>query len=172
MTTAISNEADREKLRQIQTLFEGAVENNSIEDIRPFTHADFSFVSFTDKVFTDFDSFKRQWDITRKKMVGNGRFSTRLNPEPTLFTDDIAIAHGKANNTMIDNKGHQFDFTNHWTVIFKRHNTEWKVLRAHNSLDPFTNPMLVHGVKRKMMTFGLLSFVAGMILSSVFYYLF
>jgi len=167
-----NNERDREALLQLQALFEKAVENNSIEDVRAFTHADFSFVSFTDKSFNDFDSFKQQWDITRKQMVGSGRFATQLNPEPTFFMGDIAVARGNASNTMVDNKDIQYDFCSHWTVIFIRDKEEWKVLRVHNSLDPFANPMLVHGVKRKMMTFGLVSFAVGIILSSTLYYLF
>ena len=166
-----NNEVDRVQLRNLQALFEKAVEKNNIEEIRNFIHPDFSFVSFTDKVFNDFDSFKQQWDITRKKMVGSGRFSTRLNPEPTLFSDGIAIASGNASNSMVDHKGQQFNFSNHWTVIFKRVNDEWKVLRAHNSLDPFGNPMLINGVKNKVMKYSLLSFIGGVMVCSIVSYL-
>ncbi|VAW70425.1 hypothetical protein MNBD_GAMMA09-2122 [hydrothermal vent metagenome] len=163
--------AERDKLRELQAIFEKAVKNNTIEDIRPFTHPDFSFVSFTDKSFSDFDSFKQQWDLTRKNMVGNGSFTTQLNPSPTLFTDDTAIASGNAKNTLIDSNGQQYDFTNNWTVIFKRVNNEWKVLRAHNSLDPFNNPMLISGIKRNILKYCLFAFFSGAILCSAAIYL-
>jgi len=163
-------ETEREKLRELQLVFEKAVEENNIEDIRPFTHPDFSFVSFTDKEFKDFDAFKQQWGITRKQMLGSGRFSTQLNPQPTLFLDDVAIASGNAKNSMVDSKGQHYEFTNHWTVIFKRSNDEWKVLRAHNSLDPFANPMLIHGVKRKLLNLGLFAFIGGALVSSIINY--
>lgn len=163
-------ENEREKLRKLQLVFEKAVAENSIEDIRPFTDPEFTFVSFTDREFKDFDAFKKQWDITREKMVGSGRFSTQLNPQPTIFMQDIAIASGNAVNSMVDNKGQHYDFNNHWTVIFKRINDEWKVLRAHNSLDPFANPMLVNGVKRKLINFSLLAFISGALVSSILSY--
>ncbi len=163
--------ADREKLRALQDIFEKAVENNTIEDIRPFIHPDFSFVSFTDKSFSDFDSFKHQWDLTRREMLGSGRFSTQLNPSPTLFIDDTAVASGNAQNTLINNNGQRYDFTNNWTVIFRRVQGEWKVLRAHNSLDPFNNPMLVSGVKRNILKYSMIAFFSGAVLCSAFFYL-
>jgi len=163
--------ADREELRAIQKVFESSVENNAIEDIRSFVHPDFSFVSFTDKSFSSFDAFKSQWEITRKKMVGAGSFSSQLNPEPTLFIDDIAISHGNANNTLIDAKGCRYDFTNQWTVVFKRLDGDWKVLRAHNSLDPFNNPMLVSGVKQKIVKYSVLAFIGGAVLCSISSYM-
>jgi len=163
---------ERDKLRELQGVFEKAVKDNTIENMRPFIHPEFSFVSFTDKSFDDFDSFKQQWDLTRKEMVGSGHFSTQLNPAPTLFIDDIAIAHGNAKNSLLNTRGQSFNFTNNWTVIFKRLDGEWKVLRAHNSLDPFSNPMLVNGVKQKIIKYSLLSFSGGILLCSILSYLF
>ncbi len=165
------HKTDREKLRILKGIFEDAVENNSIEDMRPFVHPDFSFVSFTDRSFSDFDAFKKQWEITRKNMVGTGNFSTSLNPEPTLFIDNIAVSYGNADNKLVDKKGNHFEFQNHWTVIFRRVDDEWKVLRAHNSLNPFSNPMLASGVKNKVIKYSLLSFLGGAILCSMLVFL-
>lgn len=164
-------ETEREKLQLLKSIFENAVENNSIEDMKEHVHPDFSFVSFTDKSFDNFDAFKKQWDITRKQMIGSGSFTTHLNPEPTLFIDDIAISYGKAENKLVDSKGQCFQFENHWTVVFKKVDSKWKVLRAHNSLDPFANPMLVRGVKNKLIKFSILSFLGGAILCSILVYL-
>ena len=164
-------EREREKLRMIKGIFETAVETNNIEAVRPFTHPDFSFVSFTDKSFDNFDSFKQQWAATRESMVGKGSFTTRLNPDPTIFINDVAVASGQAENTLINSKGERYDFTNHWSVIFKREAEDWKVLRAHNSLDPFGNPMLIKGVKQKIIKFSILSFLGGAILCSLLSYL-
>jgi len=163
--------AERDKLRELKAIFEKAVENNTIEDMRPYTHPDFSFVSFTDKAFSDFDAFKKQWNITRENMIGSGSFTTSLEPQPTLFIGDIAVASGNATNNLVDTKGKHFTFQNHWTVIFQRAEGEWKVLRAHNSLDPFSNPMLVSGVKDKVTKFSLVSFLSGAILCSILVFL-
>lgn len=152
---------EREKLRSIQAVFEKAVENNTIDDLKPHIDPQFSFVSFTDRAFTDFTSFSEQWHITRKDMVGSGKFSTTLDPQPAIFIGDTAVCFGNAKNNMIDSKGRNFDFTSNWTVVFKRNDGEWKVLRAHNSLDPFFNPMLKQAVKTRFIQLGLLAFVLG-----------
>ena len=75
-----NREQDREKLRAIQAVFEQAIINNSIEDIRPYTHKDFSFVSFTDRSFKDFDSFVKQWGVTRREM--------KQRRNPCVYTDE------------------------------------------------------------------------------------
>jgi ketosteroid isomerase-like protein len=155
-------EEDRNKLRVIQGVFEDAVKNNAIENMRPYVDPDFSFVSFTDRSFTDFDSFVSQWEQTRKHLVGAGRFETELNPEPTNFIDNLALCRGNAVNRLTDRHGKVYDFTTHWTVVFRRYGNDWKVLRAHNSLDPFRNPMVVHSVKKKLVKYAAIAFILGL----------
>lgn len=167
-----THEKDRNELRTIQAVFEQAVKNNSIEDLRPHVDSEFSFVSFTDSEFDSFDSFKQQWNLTRKNMIGSGCFSTQLNPTPTLFIDNVAICHGNSQNKMVDNKGITYNFTSHWSVIFRRNDEdEWKVLRAHNSLNPFSNPMLKQGVKMTIIKSSLLAFMLGVVLCIILSYL-
>lgn len=154
-------EQDRKQLRAIQAVFEDAVLNNTIGKLQAHIHPDFSFVSFSDSLFTNFDAFTTQWEKTRAEMVGSGSFSTSLNPEPAWFNDDIAVTFGNSNNKLVNPKGKAFDYSSNWTVIFKREGDAWKVLRAHNSLNPFGNPMLVDAVKGKMIKAGLIAFGIG-----------
>lgn len=151
----------REELRAIQQIFQQAIENNTIGDMREHVHDDFSFVSFTDKSFENFDAFEEQWKITREGMIGSGSFSSELNPETSLFYGDIAICKGDARNKMVDKKGQRFEYSSHWTVVFKRSDDAWKVLRAHNSLDPFGNPILVKHVKKEVLKYSVGAFVLG-----------
>lgn len=163
-----NRDQDREQLRAIQAVFEQAIKNNSIEDIRQHTHKDFSFVSFTDRSFKDFDSFAKQWGVTRQQMLGKkGTFTSQLNPEPTFFYDDIAICHGCASNQMKDSHGKDFVYTSNWTVVCKKEQEDWKVVRAHNSLDPFANPMLVAGVKSRIIGAVITALILGIILGVI-----
>ena len=73
---------------------------------------------------------------------------------------------------MIDRKGASFDYHSNWTVIFKQTDNSWKVLRAHNSLDPFANPMLIAGVKAKLFKTGLAAFTLGVVGTSILVKLF
>lgn len=157
------HEVNRERLRAIQQRFQLAVRNNTIEDMREHVDSDFSFVSFTDKSFESFDAFAKQWEISRSEMVGTGSFSTEMNPESTLFENNIAICKGNAVNQLVDNNGESFDFNSHWTVILRYKADEWKVVRAHNSLDPFANPMLVSGVKKRFIKTGIIAFLVGVV---------
>jgi ketosteroid isomerase-like protein len=164
-------EQERKQLREIQGIFEHAVEHNDIEQLRAHSDPDFSYVSFSDRAFSDFDAFKQQWQLTRDKMIGAGSFKTQLNPEPSLFIDDIAVCHGNSTNQMVNNAGENFEFSSNWTVIFKRTAGEWKVLRAHNSLNPFSNPMLNQAIKKSTLKLGVGLFAAGGILCSLVTYL-
>jgi len=165
------HDEDREKLRLIQTVFEGAVKNNTIDDLKPYADPEFSFVSFTDRSFSNFDTFSKQWSRTRDEMVGAGSFSTKLDPVPSLFVGDVAVCSGNSLNNMVNNKGVAYEFTSHWTVVFKRRAGEWKILRAHNSLNPFSNPMLKHAVKNTILKTSLLAFILGGAICSLLIYL-
>lgn len=158
---------EREALREVQARFEQAVRDNQIKRMRADVADSFSFVSFTDKAFDDFDAFQTQWGKTRDEMVGSGSFTTQLNPEPSIFVGDLAVCKGNALNHMVDRNGKAFEFTSHWTVIFRRTEEGWKAMRAHNSLDPFANPMLIHGVKQRIIKIGALAFLVGVLVGSM-----
>ena len=164
-------EAEREKLRHIKSTFEQAVADNNIGVMREHADDDFSFVSFTDRAFDDFESFQKRWEQTRSELVGSVSFTTRLSPQPTIFVGDIAIAYGNSQNDMLDKNGDNYRFDSHWTVIFRKDGDDWKVLRGHNSLDPFGNPMLKAGVKRTVTKYAAVAFllgaVAGALLCSI-----
>ncbi len=155
------HEQDRKQLRGIQAIFEDAVLNNTIGKLKGHIHPNFSFVSFSDTLFTNFKDFETQWGKTRAEMVGSGSFSTELNPEPAEFHGDIAVTYGNSSNQLVNPQGKSFSYTSNWTVIFKREGDQWKVLRAHNSLNPFSNPMLVDGVKTKVLQTGLVALGVG-----------
>lgn len=162
------DESSRQQLRELQSIFEQAVKNNSIEDMREHVDVDFSFVSFTDKSFDNFDTFAKQWKISRNEMIGSGSFVSQLNPEPAVFEGDIAICKGNASNTMVDKRDKTFEYSSNWTVVFKQTDGVWKVLRAHNSLDPFSNPMLRSGVKKHVFKMSLIAFGIGIFSALLF----
>ena len=141
-------EADHEALRGLKVVFEEAVNKNQMGLIEPFLDKDFSVVTFTDKEFTDFETFKAQWEKTREHMLQGGTYSTRLIPVRSQIIGDIAITKGDSENIMTTGSGEAFTFTAHWTAVCRKTDGEWKILRGHNSLDPFGNPMLKSGVKQ------------------------
>lgn len=152
--------AERDELKKLQALFEEAVEKNQMETFAPHVSADFSIVNFTDRAFNNYTTFCEQWKKTRAEMLGSGSFKTTLEPDSTQFYGDIAVAHGSSKNQMVDRSGNRFDFTSNWTVVFKKEEGQWKVIRGHSSLDPFKNPMIKHAFK-KMLFMGVGLAVVG-----------
>jgi ketosteroid isomerase-like protein len=142
------NKADHDALRKIRRIAEDAINRNDLDTFRPYLAPEFSIVTFTDREFTDFDAFKAQWGKTRRKMLGErGSFKVDLDPELSLIKGDIALCRGNAKNTLVDDSGKVFEFTSHWTATCQKVGDKWLVARAHNSLDPFHNPILEHAVR-------------------------
>ncbi|PCJ62156.1 MAG: hypothetical protein COA79_05565 [Planctomycetota bacterium] len=166
------NKEDHDQLRKLKILYEEAVQKNNLELIKPFLSDKFSIVTFTDTEFRDFESFQTQWNKTRKRMLNGGSYSVSLEPELSEIYGDFAIARGNSKNTLVTGTGDKYLFESHWTVVFRKENGVWKILRGHNSLDPFGNPMLVDHVKKsiiKSVAFALLiGIMLGWLLKTVY----
>ena len=142
-----ADEAEHETLRGLKAVFEEAVNKNQMELIRPHLDKEFSVVTFTDREFTEFDKFTAQWAKTREQILKGGTYSIKLLPVRSQILGDIAITKGDSENVIVTGDGTEFKFTAHWTAVCRKTDGKWKILRGHNSLDPFGNPMLKSGVK-------------------------
>src|SRR5262245_25805552 len=158
------DEADHAALRQFKALFEKAVNENQLELMRPHLDQPFSVVTYTDREFSDFDAFKARWQQTRQELLAGGRYTLTLEPDRSQIFGDIAIAHGNSDNLLVTGAGEEHRFSSHWTVVFRKVDGQWKITRAHNSLNPFDNPMLRAGVRKIVIRFAIGAFVLGAIL--------
>lgn len=163
---AQDEEAEHDALRKIRDVYQEAVNTNQLEMLRPYLAPGFSVVTFTDTEFDDFEKFKTQWQTTRKKMLKGGSYEVKLNPVRSVIMDDIALAKGNAENILIDGDGNEFNFTSHWTALLKKTDGEWKILRGHNSLQPFKNPVTEHAVKKILIKYSGLAFIAGLLIGA------
>jgi ketosteroid isomerase-like protein len=161
------HEADHDALRAYKALFEKAAAENQLELLRPILHEPFSVVTYTDREFTDFETFKTRWQQTRDEIVGDGSYKVTLLPVRSEIYGDMAIARGDSENVLVTAAGNEYHFTSHWTAVFRKLDGEWKVVRVHSSLDPFGNPMVVGEVKRRMLQVGSAAAVGGLILGAL-----
>jgi ketosteroid isomerase-like protein len=157
-------EADHAALRQFKTLFEKAVNENQLELMRPYLDQPFSVITYKDREFSDFDAFKARWQLTRQELLGGGRYTMKLEPDRSQIFGDIAIAHGNSDNLLVTGSGDEHHFSSHWTVVFRKVDRQWKITRAHNSLNPFDNPMLRAGVRKIVIRYVGGALVLGLIL--------
>jgi ketosteroid isomerase-like protein len=166
------NKADHDALRNIRRIAENAINRNDLDTIRSYLAPEFSIVTFTDREFTDFDSFKTQWEKTRRKMLGErGSFKVDLDPELSSLKGDIALCRGNAKNTLVDDSGKVFEFTSHWTATCQKVGGEWLIVRAHNSLDPFHNPILEHAVRGLLLKSAGAAALIGLLLGAAMVWL-
>jgi hypothetical protein len=165
------DEADHQALRELKAVFEKAASENRLELLKPYVNEKFSAVTYTDREFTDFEAFKERWQKTREEIVGNGSYQVTLLPERSELYGDLAIARGDSENILINEAGKEFRFTSHWTAVCRKVDGQWKILRAHSSLDPFGNPMLVDGVRQRMLLAAGVAALVGLIVGGLVVYL-
>ena len=160
-------EPDREALRELKALFEKSATENNLDPLKPHLHEPFSVVTYTDREFTDFEAFKARWQKTRDEVVGDGgSYKVTLKPEPTEFFGDIAVTRGDSDNELVTASGNKYEFTSHWTVVLRKVDDQWKIVRVHSSIDPFGNPMVVGEVSRKLMQVGIGAAIGGLVIGA------
>ena len=167
-TTRSDREDDRAKLRALKPVFEKAASENQIDLLKPHLHDPFSAVTYTNREFTDFETFKARWQKTRDEVVGpRGSYKVTLRHEPAVFFDDVAVVRGDSDNFLVTSDGNEYRFNSHWTGVCRKVDGEWKILRMHFSLDPFGNPMVVGAVKRRLTQVGIATAAGGLIVGAL-----
>jgi len=160
-------EADHQALRELKAVFEEAASGNKLELLQPYMHHPFSVVTYTNREFTEFQAFKAQWQKTRDEIVGDGVYQVVLRPERSEIYGDIAITHGDSDNVLVTSNGTRYEFNSRWTAVCRKVAGQWKIVRAHSSLDPFGNPMLRGRVRRYLFAVGAGAAVAGLLLGTL-----
>ena len=154
-------------LRKLKAVFEEAATLNKLELLKPHLHEPFSFVTYTDREFTDFDEFKRQWDRTRERLLAGGSYSVTLKPERSDIYGDLAIARGNSDNVIKTGAGEEYRFGSHWTAVCRKVDGEWKIVRAHSSLNPFDNPLLRAEIRKASVRYGAAAIASGIALGVI-----
>lgn len=165
------NEADHQALRELKAIYEKAASENKLDPLKEHLHEPFSVVTFTNREFTDFESFKARWQKTRDEIVGSGSYTVTLKPEKSEIYGDMAIAHGDSDNVLVTGSGKTYTFNSHWTAVLRKVDGQWKIVRAHSSVDPFGNPMLMDGFKQTVIQVGIAAAVGGLIVGALVMYL-
>lgn len=169
-------ELEHQALRDMKTLYENSISNNKLDDLLPLLDENFSFVTFTDAEFDikkqSFEQFKKEWNETRTKMLDNGTYQVKLNPERSLIIGDIALARGTAEHKIIKGSGKTYILNGQWSVILRKKDHDWKILRSHSSINAFNNSILEDYVQTKLIQVGSATLIAGLIIGIAASYFF
>ena len=155
---------DHEALRELRRVYEKAANENNLDLLKPYLHEDFSAVMMSNREFRDFDSLKKQWQITRDEIVGDGSYEMRLEPELSTILGDIAIARGDSKNVVVTGSGEELAFDSKWTAVCIKEDGRWKILRGHGSLDPFGNEFVKSTVKALVFKVAAGALIAGLVI--------
>lgn len=156
-------EADHQGLRELKAVAEEAINTNNLELLRPHLDEPFSIVTYTDSEFSDFDAFQAQWQKTRDELLEGGSYTTKLLPERSQLFGDIAVCRGNSENVLVTGDGSRYEFESRWTAICRQVDGEWKIVRAHSSLNPFTNPLMKDRVKWMLIQWGCGALLVGLL---------
>jgi ketosteroid isomerase-like protein len=158
------NHADHEALRELRALFEKAASENQLDLLKPYLDQPFSVVTFTDREFTDFNVFKAQWQKTRDRLLAGGSYSVKLHPELSRLHGDVALCKGSSDNVLKTGAGREYKFNSNWTAVCRKVDGKWKIVRAHSSLDPFGNPMVLAGATDAVIKGVAIAGICGLVL--------
>lgn len=155
---------DHEALRELRRVYEQAANENNLDLLKPYLHKDFSVVMMSNREFRDFDTLKKQWQLTRDEIVGDGSYEMRLEPELSTLLGDIAIARGDSTNRIVTGSGKELTFDAKWTAICVKEEGKWKILRGHGSLDPFRNEFVKSAVEELVLKVAAGMLIAGLVI--------
>ena len=161
---ANDNAADHDALRKLKSLYEEAVNTNQLDLLKPHLDASYSAVTFTNREFTDWETFKTEWQKSRERFLQGGSYKVTLLPERSQILGDVAIALGDSKNVLVTGGGDEYQFSSRWTSICHKVDGQWKIRRIHSSIDPFRNPMVEAGARKAVTKYATIAALAGIAL--------
>ena len=162
---ADGSEEDKEALRAMARLFEQAVAQHDLRKFQDVLAPEFVATLVTDEVVTR-ESMVKFWDWVWGLIGPKGQWQVKIEPEPTLFFGDIAVARGVANDHIVDARGRDYRFNWHWTVVLHKRDGQWKPIVGHGSMDPLGNPFIQVEQTWMKILFGGGGLLAGLVVGA------
>jgi ketosteroid isomerase-like protein len=162
---ADGSEEDKDALRAMARLFEQAVAQHDLRKFQDVLAPEFVATLVTDEVVTR-ESMVKFWDWVWGLIGPKGQWQVKIEPEPTLFFGDIAVARGVANDHIVDARGRDYRFNWHWTVVLHKREGQWKPIVGHGSMDPLGNPFIQVEQTWMKILFGGGGLLAGLVVGA------
>ncbi len=159
----LANEEDKQALRNLRSTYEQAVAKRDLTALKPHLAADFSAVMITADEVKGYEGIVEYWKKVEDFLGKDGTYQVTIDPDDTLFEGNIAIAKGRANEHVV-RSGKTIDFTSQWTVIARKENAAWKIVRIQASIDPVRNPIITALQGYKQWFIAIATLVCGLII--------
>lgn len=150
-----------EALRAFRLVYERAVNEDRVDLLAPYLDTEFSGVVMTNDPVTGFAGLKRHWEAVRKLRGDGGSYDVVFRPEKSFVLGDLTLTYGSTSDQVRTGDGREFRYSTNWTALFRRTGRDWKLLRAHASMDPRDNAFIRAGVRDLAWKLGGGAFLAG-----------
>jgi ketosteroid isomerase-like protein len=142
--TAQDREKDHEELRALLRNAREAVNAKNFDALKPLFHEKFSITTVDQKLFTNFDDFKKEFATL---FTGDRAplKSITFNPEADALTefvgDNIGLSHGTSTDTYVFSDGDTRTMKSRWTATLMKDAGKWKILNLHVGANILENPV-------------------------------
>jgi ketosteroid isomerase-like protein len=134
--------ADRAALRELGSQYEQAINSGNLMPLAPLIAPEASAVFATNDEVQGLDAMQKYFDSIKERLGKGSSYTVKLNPDRTEFFGDIALGHGRSEETAKLGSGREYHFTTHWTAVLRKDGGSWKAHRLHVSMDPLDNPAI------------------------------
>jgi ketosteroid isomerase-like protein len=159
---ADGSEEDKEALRALARLFEQAVAQRDLKRFQSVLAPEFAATLVTDEVVNR-ETMTRFWDWVWGLIGPKGQWTVKIEPDPTMFFGDVAVARGVSNDRILTEKGREYAYSWHWTVVLQKREGQWRPVAGHGSLDPLGNVFIQAEQAWMKGIFGVGGLVAGLV---------
>jgi len=158
-------ETDRKLLKTMLIDIQHALNTMDMDALMQMVDDDVTISFMTTEIAVGKDQIKAYYN---KMFVAEGAPLTSHTTHakidaPAVFYGDTATAHGRMDDTFVLKNGETYQFDSRWTVTVVKQTNNWKVASLNFSVNPFHN-ILLDEIKKQMLMYAALSFLAGMIL--------
>lgn len=163
-----AQDAERQALRSLAARYESAISTGDLMALQDSVHPEASAVFMTADEVSGLPAMQKFLDGIKKQLGEGTKYSVRLNPGPTRFEGDMAIASGTSDEKIVFSNGKELSYQTKWTANLKKVGGKWLALRLHVSLDPINNPIIDFQARAGKWIVGGIAGIGGILLGLVF----
>lgn len=152
---------DRASLRELGRRYEHAINSGDLRQLAPSLAPTASAVFATNDEVRGLDAIQKYFDSIKIRLGRGSTYTVKLDPDTTEFYGDIALAHGRSDETAKLGSGSEFHFITHWTAVLRKGATGWQALRLQVTMDPLNNPAITARLQTRTLIVAALGVVAA-----------
>lgn len=149
------------ELRTLKTTYENAINSGELAPLASLFDADTTGVTVDNQSFRSFDELKAIYAGFHTAFPGVV-YKIQLDAEPSQLFADVAITHGTAKE-YVKTAAAEFTYTSTWTVVLRRTDSGWKLVRSQVTMDPFRNAIVGFFEQKAKVTYGIGGLVLGLL---------